>query len=140
MIRRSNYNIPSSLSQENLQLLATSQEQRVQDIEDDNHDDERSIDYDCRDEESDKIHHHPHRPSPRLNTNATNISSNNNVLFIMSNGTVMNMWSTISGYMNSTRLIVLFVLCFQNSLFTVLRRYSQGVLKENYSKVGKYVI
>mmetsp|Transcript_42485 Transcript_42485/g.47983 ORF Transcript_42485/g.47983 Transcript_42485/m.47983 type:complete len:558 (-) Transcript_42485:126-1799(-) len=134
MIRRSNYNITSSLSQENLQLLAPSQEQRVQDIEDDNQDDERSIAYDCRDEESDETHHHLHRSSPRLNINATTISSNNNVIFILSKGIVMNMWSTISGYMNSTRLIVLFVLCFQNSLFTVLRRYSQGVLKENYSK------
>ncbi|OEU07482.1 Nuc_sug_transp-domain-containing protein [Fragilariopsis cylindrus CCMP1102] len=36
--------------------------------------------------------------------------------------------------MNSTRLMVLIVLCLQNSLFTVLRRYSQGVLKEDYSK------
>jgi UDP-sugar transporter A1/2/3 len=32
------------------------------------------------------------------------------------------------------RIVVLVVLCLQNSLFTVLRRYSQGVLKENYSK------
>lgn len=30
--------------------------------------------------------------------------------------------------------MVLMVLCLQNSLFTVLRRYSQGVLKEKYSK------
>ena len=43
--------------------------------------------------------------------------------------------STITSYMNSTRLMVLIVLCLQNSLFTVLRRYSQGVLKEDYSKV-----
>ena len=35
---------------------------------------------------------------------------------------------------SSIRLVVLLVLCFQNSLFTVLRRYSQGVLKERYSK------
>jgi hypothetical protein len=40
-------------------------------------------------------------------------------------------------YMNSTRLMVLIVLCLQNSLFTVLRRYSQGVLQEVYSKVRK---
>jgi hypothetical protein len=38
-------------------------------------------------------------------------------------------------YMNSTRMMVLLVLCLQNSLFTVLRRYSQGVLEETYSKV-----
>jgi hypothetical protein len=37
--------------------------------------------------------------------------------------------------MNSIQLMVLGVLCFQNSMYTVLRRYSQGVLKENYSKV-----
>lgn len=36
--------------------------------------------------------------------------------------------------MNSTRLMVLSVLCLQNSMFTTLRRYSQGVLKETYSK------
>jgi len=40
----------------------------------------------------------------------------------------------MKGYMNSTRLMVLVVLCLQNSMFTTLRRYSQGVLKENYSK------
>jgi solute carrier family 35 (UDP-sugar transporter), member A1/2/3 len=34
----------------------------------------------------------------------------------------------------STRFLVLVVLSLQNSLFTVLRRYSQGVLKETYSK------
>lgn len=32
------------------------------------------------------------------------------------------------------KLFVLFLLCMQNTMFTVLRRYSQGVLKENYSK------
>eukprot|EP00536_Pseudo-nitzschia_multiseries_P011536 jgi/Psemu1/206107/e_gw1.399.11.1 len=36
--------------------------------------------------------------------------------------------------MNSTRLMVLTVLCLQNSMFTILRRYSQGVLQETYSK------
>lgn len=35
---------------------------------------------------------------------------------------------------SSIRLVVLLVLCLQNSFFTVLRRYSQGVLKEKYSK------
>jgi hypothetical protein len=38
--------------------------------------------------------------------------------------------------MNSMKMIVLVVLCLQNSLFTVLRRYSQGVLREVYSKVS----
>jgi len=32
------------------------------------------------------------------------------------------------------RFMVLMILCFQNSMFTVLRRYSLGVLKEDYSK------
>lgn len=36
--------------------------------------------------------------------------------------------------MSSTKLFVLVLLCMQNTLFTVLRRYSQGVLKEIYSK------
>lgn len=44
-------------------------------------------------------------------------------------------FAAMKGYMNSTRLVVLLVLCLQNSLFTSLRRYSQGVLKEEYSKV-----
>jgi hypothetical protein len=39
-------------------------------------------------------------------------------------------------FLNSTRFVVLLVLCLQNSLFTVLRRYSQGVLREVYSKVS----
>lgn len=36
--------------------------------------------------------------------------------------------------MNSMKVLVLCVLCLQNSMFTILRRYSQGVLKEVYSK------
>uniref|UniRef100_A0A7S2LF34 UDP-galactose transporter n=1 Tax=Leptocylindrus danicus TaxID=163516 RepID=A0A7S2LF34_9STRA len=36
--------------------------------------------------------------------------------------------------MNSTKLAVLLILCLQNSIFTVLRRYSQGILNEQYSK------
>lgn len=36
--------------------------------------------------------------------------------------------------MLSIKFLVLIVLSLQNSLFTVLRRYSQGVLKETYSK------
>jgi len=37
-------------------------------------------------------------------------------------------------FMSSMRMAVLVILCLQNSLFTVLRRYSQGVLREVYSK------
>ena len=44
---------------------------------------------------------------------------------------------TMKAYMNSTRLVVLLVLCLQNSMFTTLRRYSQGVLQETYSKVSQ---
>lgn len=40
----------------------------------------------------------------------------------------------LKSMMSSTKLFVLCLLCLQNTLFTVLRRYSQGVLKENYSK------
>jgi UDP-sugar transporter A1/2/3 len=40
----------------------------------------------------------------------------------------------ISGNLKLIKLAVLCVLCLQNSFFTVLRRYSQGVLKESYSK------
>jgi UDP-sugar transporter A1/2/3 len=47
---------------------------------------------------------------------------------------VKRIFKTMKGYMNSTRLMVLLVLCLQNSIFTLLRRYSQGVLKETYSK------
>lgn len=39
--------------------------------------------------------------------------------------------------MNSTKMIVLCILCLQNSMFTILRRYSQGVLQEIYSKVSQ---
>jgi len=42
--------------------------------------------------------------------------------------------SKMSPWIFSTRMFVLFVLCLQNSLFTILRRYSQGVLHEIYSK------
>mmetsp|Transcript_8979 Transcript_8979/g.12772 ORF Transcript_8979/g.12772 Transcript_8979/m.12772 type:complete len:351 (-) Transcript_8979:201-1253(-) len=35
---------------------------------------------------------------------------------------------------NKLRLTVLILLCLQNSIFTALRRYSQGILRETYSK------
>ncbi|KAI2507943.1 Nucleotide-sugar transporter [Fragilaria crotonensis] len=46
--------------------------------------------------------------------------------------------------LNSTKVLVLCILCLQNSMFTILRRYSQGVLKEDYSKhevllVGEFI-
>ncbi|KAL7538913.1 hypothetical protein ACHAXR_008872 [Thalassiosira sp. AJA248-18] len=40
----------------------------------------------------------------------------------------------LKSMMSSMKLFVLCLLCMQNTMFTVLRRYSQGVLKENYSK------
>ena len=42
--------------------------------------------------------------------------------------------------MSSTKLFVLVLLCMQNTMFTVLRRYSQGVLKEVYSKVRTHIM
>ena len=42
--------------------------------------------------------------------------------------------------MSSMKLLVLCLLCMQNTMFTVLRRYSQGVLKENYSKVRRHTV
>ncbi|KAL7516719.1 hypothetical protein ACHAWX_001706 [Stephanocyclus meneghinianus] len=36
--------------------------------------------------------------------------------------------------MNSIKFLVLMVLCLQNTFFTVMRRYSLGVLREKYSK------
>jgi len=47
---------------------------------------------------------------------------------------IKRIFKMMKGYMNSTRLMVLVVLCLQNSIFTLLRRYSQGVLRETYSK------
>ncbi len=63
-----------------------------------------------------------HRPSRDRRQSIMVSSFRNNVM-------------TMKSYMNSTRLVVLLVLCLQNSMFTTLRRYSQGVLKEAYSKV-----
>jgi len=40
----------------------------------------------------------------------------------------------LKSMMSSMKLFVLCCLCMQNTMFTVLRRYSQGVLKESYSK------
>ncbi|GAX26876.1 hypothetical protein FisN_9Lh165 [Fistulifera solaris] len=41
---------------------------------------------------------------------------------------------SIFSCMNSIRMVVLVVLCLQNSLFTVIRRYSLGTRQEKYSK------
>lgn len=41
---------------------------------------------------------------------------------------------TKSKHFRHMKLVVLVILCLQNSIFTVLRRYSQGVLRETYSK------
>ena len=41
--------------------------------------------------------------------------------------------------MNSIKFFVLMVLCLQNTFFTVMRRYSLGVLREKYSKVRALV-
>jgi Nucleotide-sugar transporter len=65
----------------------------------------------------------------------TNSSKDRNHPRSQRNATV---WSTISTSLwsstHSIKLMVLIVLSLQNSLFTVLRRYSQGIRKETYSK------
>jgi solute carrier family 35 (UDP-sugar transporter), member A1/2/3 len=43
-------------------------------------------------------------------------------------------WCFSRSCSSSVRMMVLLILCLQNSLFTVLRRYSQGILLETYSK------
>lgn len=53
------------------------------------------------------------KPAPKYSLKTMNASSNYSI--------------------SSTKLAVLLILCFQNSVFTVLRRYSQGILKEKYS-------
>lgn len=42
--------------------------------------------------------------------------------------------TTIFGYLKSMKFKVLVILCLQNSIFTVLRRYSLGIREEKYSK------
>lgn len=42
--------------------------------------------------------------------------------------------------LSSVRLMVLLVLCLQNSLFTVIRRFSLGVRAEKYSKYEVLVV
>jgi len=103
------------------------------DVEDNHCDDERSKEENISDERNRNRNYD--NDNIKINNN-----NNNNIMTMRNNNTMMtssikNLWSTVSGYMNSTRLMVLLVLCLQNSLFTVLRRYSQGVLQENYSKV-----
>jgi len=39
-----------------------------------------------------------------------------------------------SSFLSSTKFAVLLILCLQNTIYTVLRRYSQGYLYEEYSK------
>ena len=110
-----NSGIKKSGSASTFQLIPES------DVEDVHCDDERSVNNNSNNNNSDS--------NSNSNSNS-NKRNNNNTM-----SSIKNMWSMVSGYMNSTRLMVLLVLCLQNSLFTVLRRYSQGVLQENYSKV-----
>lgn len=75
--------------------------------------------------------------SPRRST-AT--SSNNLVKQTSINKGFTKAWTSTS----TIKLLVLLILCLQNSIYTVLRRYSQGILKEKYSKhevllVGEFV-
>jgi len=69
-----------------------------------------------------------------INSNNSSSKSSKESSFTMVSS-IKRIWSNMTGYMNSTRLMVLVILCMQNSMFTILRRYSLGVLKEEYSKV-----
>ena len=96
-------------------------------------------------------HHHPYDPESRgpsisrsasVDSDSLHDSNNSNSLHHQEEDDHDNkkaknttMIKAMLQYMNSTRLMVLVVLCLQNSLFTILRRYSQGVLQEAYSKV-----
>lgn len=70
--------------------------------------------------------------------NSTTTTNNNNLHTLSEQeARSSNMTSATSPKSNNLRIIklgVLCILCLQNSIFTVLRRYSQGVLKETYSK------
>jgi len=67
--------------------------------------------------------------------NTTPVTQHNNKGFDRTAGMASSSKPTpMSANLRLIKLAVLCVLCLQNSLFTVLRRYSQGVLKESYSK------
>ena len=53
-------------------------------------------------------------------------------------GVLRGIFGKVSAF-GGIRFLVLMILCLQNSMFTVLRRYSLGVLKEDYSKVRRKI-
>lgn len=53
---------------------------------------------------------------------------------VLNSGVLKKHFYNYLSFISSMRMLVLVILCLQNSIFTVLRRYSQGVLKEVYSK------
>ena len=81
-----------------------------------------------------KTSHHHHVPQP-LQASAS--LSKGNKAKPRKSKVVASASSLVVSFLRSCctmKLFVLLVLCFQNSMFTILRRYSQGVLKEMYSK------
>lgn len=67
--------------------------------------------------------------SPEEKSKAPRIMSSFGIILLLSTR-----WSSWISSWCSIKWLVLFILCFQNSMFTLLRRYSQGILKESYSK------
>lgn len=76
-------------------------------------------------------HHSPARNSTTASLEVDTDANDKKLRGIMS-------FLSALGCMSSTRVMVLLVLCLQNSMFTVLRRYSLGVLHETYSKVREH--
>jgi hypothetical protein len=71
-------------------------------------------------------HHNAHAPHSGTLSSSSHYSG--------SKKTMLNSLSGPLSMLLSIKFLVLVILSLQNSLFTVLRRYSQGVLKEVYSK------
>jgi Nucleotide-sugar transporter len=71
--------------------------------------------------------HNPH--APHSGSHSTSLSH-----YSGSKKTILHTLSGPLSMLLSIKFLVLVILSLQNSLFTVLRRYSQGVLKEVYSK------
>lgn len=63
----------------------------------------------------------------------SNNNKSNKVRAASTVASLQSRWSSWLSVLCSTKMLVLIVLSLQNSLFTVLRRYSQGVRKETYS-------
>ena len=85
---------------------------------------------------SDNHHEHIRRGTDKSNSSISDEDDRNDIDLTKKTNSAM----VFKSMMNSTKLAVLLVLCCQNTVFTVLRRYSQGVLKEDYSKVRRIIL